>query len=415
MDNNRYKDYEYEQELVHTPEGVRDIRGSECETKFRIQERIRRVCNSYGFHDIQTPSFEFFDVFGKERGTATSQEMYKFFDRDNNTLVLRPDMTPAIARCVAKYYKDEEMQIRLCYTGNTFFNTASHQGKLNEVTQIGAELVNDDSSDADAEMVALTVACILESGLKDFQVAVGHSGIFQGLVEEAGFSEEEMHKARMLFIRKNFFGLTDMLDESKKGTGIYEIFEKLPELFGDGQCLRYIKERSKSKKVQKAVDRLEKLEECLKIYGYDRYISLDLSMVSKFGYYTGIVFHVYTYGLGEAIASGGRYDSLVGQYGKKAPAIGCMIVIDHLLLALQRQNLIGEDIESFGILLYEPKQRVRAIALAEKYRKQGENWQLVRKSSRKDISQYLAYGKRMHAKKLWYVEGDKEPGEYALQ
>ena len=92
-----------------------------------------------------------------------------------------------------------------------------------------------------------------------------------------------------------------------------------------------------------------------------------------------------------------------------------MIVIDHLLLALQRQNLIGEDIESFGILLYEPKQRVRAIALAEKYRKQGENWQLVRKSSRKEISQYLAYGKRMHAKKLWYVEDEKEPREYALQ
>ncbi len=92
--------------------------------------------------------------------------MYKFFDRDNNTLVLRPDITPSIARCVAKYYADEELPVRLCYTGNTYTNTLKLQGKLKEVTQIGAELVNDDLSAADAEIIATVIDCFNEIGIQ---------------------------------------------------------------------------------------------------------------------------------------------------------------------------------------------------------------------------------------------------------
>ena len=126
----------------------------------------------YGFRDIQTPSFEFFDIFNQERGTVASKDMYKLFDKEGNTMVLRPDITPSIARCVAKYYKDEELPIRLCYIGNTFINSTTYQGKLKEVTQLGAELVNDNSIDADAEMLAITIECLLKSGLKEFQLSL---------------------------------------------------------------------------------------------------------------------------------------------------------------------------------------------------------------------------------------------------
>ena len=127
-------------ELLHTPGGVRDTYGVECENKLDVAGKVHDVMKSYGFDDIQTPTFEYFDIFSKERGTASSKEMFKFFDRGNNTLVLRPDMTPPIARCVAKYYREEQMQIRLCYTANTFVNTDPYKGKLQEVTQVGAEL-----------------------------------------------------------------------------------------------------------------------------------------------------------------------------------------------------------------------------------------------------------------------------------
>ena len=126
----------YHPELLQTPEGVRDIYGAECEVKNFITDTIHKGLLSHGFHDIQTPSFEYFDIFNKERGTVKANEMYKFFDRNNNTLVLRPDITPSIARSVAKYYEDETLQVRLCYVGNTFVSNNSYQGKLTEnITQ----------------------------------------------------------------------------------------------------------------------------------------------------------------------------------------------------------------------------------------------------------------------------------------
>ena len=140
--------------LLHTPEGVRDIYNVECGKKLALEARLKKVFHLYGYHDIQTPTFEYFDVFRKEIGTISSRELYKFFDKEGNTLVLRPDFTPSIARAAATLFQEETLPIRLCYTGSTFVNHSSYQGRLKESTQMGAELLGDDSAEADAEMLA---------------------------------------------------------------------------------------------------------------------------------------------------------------------------------------------------------------------------------------------------------------------
>ena len=177
--------------LLQTPDGVRDTYDVECKKKRKVMHELHHILELYSYHDIETPTFEFFDIFNRDKGSAPSNEMYKFFDRDNNTLVLRPDITPSIARCVAKYYADEELPVRLCYTGNTYTNTLKLQGKLKEVTQIGAELVNDDSSAADAEIIATVIDCFNEIGISDFQIEIGQIDYFKGLVVESGISEDE--------------------------------------------------------------------------------------------------------------------------------------------------------------------------------------------------------------------------------
>ncbi len=144
-------------QLIHTPEGVRDIYAAECRQKLKVQKKILHTLYAYGYQHMETPSFEFFDIFNEERGSVSSREMFKFFDRENNTLVLKPDMTPAIARCVAKYFSEETMPVRLCYLERTFTNNSSYQGRLKESTQTGAEMIGDDSSDADAEMIAMVI------------------------------------------------------------------------------------------------------------------------------------------------------------------------------------------------------------------------------------------------------------------
>ena len=151
-------------QLLHTPAGVRDIYAEECARKLAVQEKIQQVFHLYGYQNIETPTFEFFDIFNKERGSVGANEMYKFFDRDNNTLVLRPDMTPPIARCVTKYFMEEELPLRLCYLEPTFINNTSYQGRLKETTQTGAEFIGDDSSDADTEMIAMVIDTLKEPG-----------------------------------------------------------------------------------------------------------------------------------------------------------------------------------------------------------------------------------------------------------
>ena len=175
--------------LIHTPEGVRDVYNQECTKKLYLENQIEQVFHAFGYQDIETPTFEFFDVFGREVGTTPSRELYKFFDRDGNTLVLRPDFTPSIARAASMYFMEETMPIRLCYRGSSFVNSSSYQGRLKESTQMGVELLNDDSAMADAEIIAMTVKVMLDAGLTDFQISIGHVGFFQALAEEAALSE----------------------------------------------------------------------------------------------------------------------------------------------------------------------------------------------------------------------------------
>ncbi len=380
--------------LLHTPEGVRDIYNSECTKKMQLEQAMRERMHLYGFHDIQTPMFEFFDIFNQERGTVASKDMYKFFDREGNTLVLRPDITPSIARCVAKYYRFEGMPIRLCYCGSTFINNSSYQGKLKECTQLGAELVNDASVEADAEMIALTVECLKEAGLEEFLVEIGQADFFAGLMEEAALEEEEVLQLRILIEQKNMFGVEELLEGKKIEPSLKQIILQLPELFGTIDKIKAIHDTLKNERAKNALQRLEQLYDLLCCYGYEKYITFDLGMLSKFNYYTGIIFRAMTYGTGDAIITGGRYDSLVGQFGKNAPAIGMAVLVDSLLVALSRQKLDKEVIADHTLILYQSKARPMAIGLAKHFRQEGMKIELMTYQEETAISEYVEYARR---------------------
>lgn len=394
-------------QLFHTPEGVRDIYSDEYARKLVTMDRIRNVIGRYAYREIQTPSFEYFDIFNKERGSVVSREMYKFFDRDNNTLVLRPDMTPPIARCAAKYYTDEKMPIRLSYLANTFINYASYQGRLNESTVQGAELIGDASSDADAEMIALTIDCLLASGLRDFQVDIGEVEFFNGLCEEAGLDEDTIEELRRLIEEKNFFGVEEIVMEQNMNEKLTDIFLKLPELFGSADLIEKAKAMTVNERSERAIRRLESLYRILSIYGLSDYVTFDLGMLGKFKYYTGIIFKGVTYGTGEPIASGGRYDILMKQFGKDAPSVGFSINIDGLMLALSRQNILPETPGVDNLIIYDKERQEAAIALAGHYRKNGRNVQLTKKLADESTASYKEYAARNSLGEVLYLAKDE--------
>ena len=281
-------------ELVHTPEGVRDIYGDEYAKKLRVENLILEKVRSYGYEDIQTPAFEFFDVFSKEVGTTPSRELYKFFDKEGNTLVLRPDFTPSIARCAAKYFADCNVPIRFCYVGNTFTNTSDLQGKLKEATQMGAELIGDSSTEADGEMAALVIEALLAAGLKDFQLSVGNVEYFKGLCMEAGLDEETELELREFISGKNYFGAEELLREKKVPEKYWDALLKVTDLFGTYEALEQAKAFVHNERSLGAIRRLEALYEVLCCYGVESYVSFDLGMLSKYRYYTGVILKPYT-------------------------------------------------------------------------------------------------------------------------
>ena len=399
------------EKLLHTPEGVRDIYNVECGKKLALENRLKKTLHLFGYHDIQTPTFEYFDVFRKEIGTIPSKDLYKFFDKEGNTLVLRPDITPSIARVAATLFEEEDLPIRLCYTGNTFINHSNNQGRLREVTQMGAELIGDDSVEADAEMLAMVIESMQAIGLKEFQLSVGHLGFFQSLIEDAALDEEARERVVELINNRNYFGVEEYLDSIMVKRSSKEAFAALGNLVGGVEVLAKAKNIAPNSSGIMAVKRLEKIYDILALYGVEKFVTFDLSMTGNYGYYTGIIFRGYTFGTGDAVVKGGRYDHLLEKFGKTSASIGFAIVIDELMNALIRQKIRIVYTRKNAIILYDESRARDAIRLAKDFRAKAKNTELIKKSPEKGLEDYIRFGKEYYAGSLVYI---KKSGEITM-
>lgn len=358
---------------LHTAEGVRDIYNDECEKKHYILDRMRQVIQSYGYRFIETPTFEFFDIFGQEVGTTPSKDLYKFFDREGNTLVLRPDMTPSIARAASKYFPIETEPVRLCYEGNVFINNNSYQGRLKESTQLGVEFIGENSVDADGEIIALVVNNLKAAGLEQFQISIGHADLFRQLMKAADFDAEAEETLRDLILNKNFFGVDEFLERHQVTDDLRSLFSMLGKMYASPKEWAGMNEIAlRFPGVADALSYLQELYELLEVYDVTKYVSFELGLISSYSYYTGILFSGYTFGSGEPIVKGGRYDGLLSYFGKEAPAIGFALMVDQLLLALERQKIAISAGQEAEIILYTPQQRKIAATTAEELRNAGK-------------------------------------------
>ena len=393
------------EQKMHTPEGVRDIYNRECETKLAIQKKLSTVLHLYGYQDIQTPTFEYDDVFRKEIGSTSTKELYRFFDREGNILTLRPDITPSVARAAATLFETEDFPIRLCYAGNTFTNHTSYQGRLKENTQLGAELIGLDSIEADAEMLAMVVDGLKRTGLKEFQVNIGHVDFIQSLLEATGLEDDEMDEIRTLINNRNYFGVEEILDNRSVKESVKEAFHILPELMGGPEILESAARIAPSAEARLAVTRLQQIYKLLRLYKAEDHVTFDLSMSGSYGYYTGIIFRAYTYGTGDAVVRGGRYDHLLEKFGKSTPSIGFAIIIDELMSALNRQKISVQTAKR-NLLVYTEATEKWAVSLARSFRAKGKNIEMLKREPEEEREVYEAYGKRSFIAGILYLTDD---------
>lgn len=391
-------------ELLHTPDGVRDIYNGECTKKLIIQEKLHQVLLRYGYHDIQTPTFEFFDIFGSKIGTTPSKNLYKFFDKEGNTLVLRPDFTPSIARSAAKYYVDEDMPIKLCYMGNTFVNHSDYKGRLKETTQCGAELMGESATSSDAEILAMVVECLRSCGLKEFQISVGHTQFLNGLLGAAGLDDAHVSEIRELLFNKNFLGVEEYIQPLSIGDDLKKLFTLLGNFNISMEELETAKAYAAGyPQIAGAIDHLIELNSFLQIYGIEKYVSFELGILSDYQYYTGIIFQGYTYGTGEPIVKGGRYDKLLSYFGKNTPAIGFAIVVDQLMAAITRQKIEIDSANNSALLVFSPENAAEAIRKAMVLRMQGMFVQTTQFDETKSKDDYFRYAVKQHISRVEFI------------
>ena len=393
------------EQKLHTPEGVRDIYNRECETKLTLQQKLSTVLHLYGYQDIQTPTFEYDDVLRKEIGSTSTKELYRFFDREGNILALRPDITPSVARAAATLFEGEDLPIRLCYIGNTFINHSSYQGRLKENTQMGAELIGLDSVEADAEMIAMVVDGLKKTGLTEFQVNIGHIDFIQSLLESTGLEEEEKEEIRELITNRNYFGVEEILDNRSVKGSVKDAFRILPELVGGQEVLERAARIAPSANARLALTRLQQIYRLLMIYKAEDHVTFDLSMMGSYGYYTGIIFRAYTYGTGDAVVRGGRYDHLLEKFGKSTPSIGFAIIVDELMSALSRQK-ISVETSHRNLLVYTEETQRWAIFLARDFRDKGKNIEMIKRDQEDRREKYEKYGKRNGIISMLYLRDD---------
>ena len=350
-----------------TPEGMRDITPSEYETKLEVSDKILGVIKGSGFRLMQTPSFEHFDVFANNTGMTPQNQLYKFYDKEGNTLVLRPDFTPQMARAYSLAYYNETGPVRLCYCGNTFVNGNDLNGMLKESTQIGAELYNDDSTVADAAMISLMVSCMKNAGFDSFVVSVGNADFFRGLCEHLGISEDDEYLLWKLISVRNYCKAEELLENLGIDDDLTDLVVHISDNYTTKDSLYDLRDRIKNEKCRNACNRLIETIKILEDEGVSRYIQVDLGLLNKYGYYTGILFRAYTYGFGDAVMKGGRYDNLVREFGKDVPAIGFGISVDELLTARSVQERIRDnDNEYLTFALTKGRLADRTLALLEK-------------------------------------------------
>jgi ATP phosphoribosyltransferase regulatory subunit len=310
------------------PEAARHVRHLETE--------LLAYFDRFGYDEIILPTFEYLDVLAPGLEPTLLENSYKIVDRTSGRiLLLRPDVTAQIARTVAMGMVGAHFPLRLSYRATVFRYEPEHAGRDREIFQVGAELIGADDPSADTEIIMLLIECLRQIGLRSFKISLGHVGFFKGLLIRAGLSTEGRKRAEHAAARKDIPRLREiLLKERVAKRSAHGILEAL-ELCGQADVLSKGRALAKDERpLVKALERLTNVYQQLCATGFQEDVLLDLGEFRGFDYYDGIVFDVFTDGIGVELGGGGRYDHLIGRFGRNLPSTGFALSVDRLFRGL---------------------------------------------------------------------------------
>lgn len=312
-----------------TPQGSKDLLFEECDDRRRVESVLSALFKENNYRKVMTPTIEYFDVFNSDNLGIEAEEMYKLSDNQGRTTVLRPDNTAPIARLVATRLSKDDFPVRLYYNQNVYVRNKQLAGRTDEIEQSGIELIGDGSMDADIEVISMAYEALKRNEVKSFKLELCHAGFFNAILDKMNLTPSQKADICSFIECKNYSALGDLLDKLGDTTEA-KVIKKLPRLFGDANVIEEAKALYNDKTANDALDYLKEVYEKLCSLGFKDNILIDLSLVNRSNYYTGVIFRGYAQGSGVTIVSGGRYDNLIAEYGLDAPAVGFGVDVSSL-------------------------------------------------------------------------------------
>lgn len=359
---------------MNIPRGLNDLLPDEVLRRRFLENKISQIFSQWGYREIIIPTFEFYEILSQGSGLIMKKEMIKFFDREGNIVVLRPEMTKSIARLVSTKMQLEPRPLRLYYIGNVF-RYDNKAGSQKEFCQAGVELIGINNNKSDAEIIALAVECLKNSGLNNFFIDINHVNFFNGIMESIKVKEERKQEIKNAILNKDFVLLEKILSFEDIKDREKEFILKIPTLRGGKEILIEAEKMVDNKLSLSALKEIKEVYNLLRDYGLEEYILIDLGIIRNYDYYTGIIFEGYTDYLGFPVCGGGRYDNLCSKFGENLPSTGFAIGIERLATILEK-----EDVNSLKIkmpdkyLMYYQNNKnyfQKAMILANKFREKG--------------------------------------------
>jgi ATP phosphoribosyltransferase regulatory subunit len=307
------------------PEGIEDILPDETATLESLRSDALRLFACWGYQRVIPPMVEFLDTLLTGSAHDLELETFKVIDQLNGRLMgIRADMTPQIARIDAHMHAESVQPARFCYLGTTLRTRGSHLERSRSPLQIGAELYGYGGPEADVEVIRLMLELIALSGLEDLQFDLGHVGIYQGLVKQAGLSPQQESDLFDILQRKAQAELAEMLDQCDIDSSMQSMLQALPDLCGCSDVINRARKvlSCAADDVHQALDTLEQIESGIYVHFPLLEIHYDLTELRGYHYKTGVIFAAFVSGFGREIARGGRYDDIGKIFGEGRPATG---------------------------------------------------------------------------------------------
>jgi ATP phosphoribosyltransferase regulatory subunit len=375
------------------PQGMRDILAEESSRRTILQEKLLHYMQACGFSRIETPLFEYHDLFSGGISPINDDSIIKTIDREGKVVVLRPDMTIPAARLAATKLKDRQKPMKLFYMGNVYRADSKNRGAISEYSQIGAEIYGCNGKWTDIELIMMARDCIREAELSSYKIDIGHTGIINGIFEELSLKEEERTYIRTLISEKNLVELENEVSKLGISSKYGEILCDLPCLFGKPEDIfKKLEKVAVNKISRKSADYLIEVCEKLKDLGLGPNIIIDAGMTGSINYYTGLIFKAYAKGTSNVLISGGRYDELLAKLGLKSPAAGFAVYIDGMAEALMRQHTAIQKGRKI-MAVFNESRFTEALEHAVALRKKGVTVNLLNINECTDLESYAAeYG-----------------------